>query len=105
MIATSRQSATRAIMPAIGQSFAHSLPAQARLACPARVDLDYFAPGAFSLVRDHPKEHRPARIVDRLRQHSACEPLDVQILDGDHAVLVDQLAGELVVEVGSLIPQ
>ena len=41
--------------------------------------------------------------MNGLRQHSSGEPLHVQILNGDHAVLVDQLARELVLEVAPLI--
>ena len=41
--------------------------------------------------------------MNRLRQHRAGQPLNVQILDGDHAVLIHQLARELVLKIGSLV--
>ena len=41
--------------------------------------------------------------MNGLRQHSTGESLHVQILDGDHAVVVDQLRRQLVLEVPPLI--
>lgn len=42
--------------------------------------------------------------MNRLRQHPASEPLHVQILNSDYAVLVHQLPRQFVVEIGSLVP-
>src|ERR1035441_8557949 len=103
MIATSRQSAGGAIVPTICESLGHSLPAHARLRRAARVNLDHFSTGAFSLVENHFQEYRPSCIVNRLRQHSGAQSLHVQIFDGDHAVLVHQLTGEFVLEVAPLV--
>lgn len=103
MIATSRQSASRAIVPAIREGLRHPLPAQARLAGTARVNLHQHSPGAFSLVREHRNEHRPSGIVNGLRQHPTGESLDIQVLDRDQAVLVDQPARQLVLEIRPLV--
>src|SRR5674476_1433797 len=103
MIATSRQSASRAIVPTIREGLRHALPAQASLACAPRVNLYNSPTGTCSLVDEHRNEHRPSGIVNRLRQHSTGESLHVQILNGDHAVIVDQLARQLVLEVSPLV--
>src|SRR6202158_4416375 len=104
MIATSEQSASRAIVPTIRQGLAHTGSARTGLACAPRVNLDQSSTGAFSLVSDHRQEHRPSRVVNGLRQHPGGKSLYVQILDGDHAVLVNQLARQFVLEVGPLVP-
>src|SRR5208283_138910 len=103
MITTSRQSANRAIVPAIRQGLRHARAARAGLRRATRVDLDKLPTGAFCLVREHRTELSPSRVVNRLRQHSASETLHVQIFDRDQTVLVDQLARELVLEVPALI--
>ena len=89
-------------MPAIRQSFGNSYAANTCLRSPARIDLNQHSPGAFCLVREHLDKPGPSGIEHGLRQHSAGEALHVQILDGDHAVSVDQLAREFVMEVGAL---
>src|SRR4051794_24815484 len=104
MIATSRQGASRAIVPTIHERFGHALPTNARLRRSAWVYLHQHSPGAFSLVREHLREGAPSRIVNRLGQYSTGETLYVQILDGDYAVLVDQLARQFVLKVSPLVP-
>src|SRR5438477_2493761 len=104
MIATSRQAASWAIMPTIRECLGHVLPTHARLRRSVWVYLHQHSPGAFSLVREHLREGVPSRIVNGLRQHSTGEALYVQILDGDCAVLIYQLARQFVLEVGALVP-
>src|ERR1035441_1670752 len=103
MIATSRQSANRAIVPPIREGLRHALATQARLRRSARINPDQLPTGAFSLVGKHCNEHRPSRIVNGLRQHSGAQSLHVQILDGNHAVLIDQLPREFMLKVGPLV--
>jgi len=103
-IATSRQSASGAIVPAVREGLGHGRAAHARLAGTARVHLHQYSPGAFCLVRELLDKGVPSGIVNGLGQHSAGEPLHVQILNGDQAVLLNQLVRELVLEVGPLVP-
>src|ERR1035438_9271585 len=103
MISTSRQSAGGAIVPTICESLGYSVPAHARLRRSARVNLNQSSTGACSLVDEHCNEHRPSSIVDGLRQHSTGETLHVQILNGNHAVRVNQFARQFVLKVGPLV--
>lgn len=103
MIAISRQSASRAIVPTVREGLRHGSATQARLACAPWIDLHYSPTGAHSLVDEHRHEHRPSCIVDGLRQHPACQPFHVQIFDGDHTVFVHQLARFFVVKVPPLV--
>jgi hypothetical protein len=104
MIATTRQSANRAIVPAIREGLPYSRAADPCLRGPSRIDLDQHSPGAFCFVREHLDKSGPSGIANRLRQHPAGEAPHVQILDGDRAVMIHQLAREFVLEVGALIP-
>src|ERR1035438_2389671 len=88
MIATSRQSASRAIVPPICKGLWHSLPTHSFLRRAARVNPYNSSTGAFSLVDQHCNEHRPSRIVNGLRQHAAGKSLHVQIFDGNQSVPV-----------------
>lgn len=103
MIATGRQSADGAIVPTIREGFGHVRSAHARLRGSARVCLRIEPASVFCFVGDKSEELRPSCVVNGLRQHSASESLHVQILDGDEAGLVDQLARFLVVEVAPLV--
>ena len=103
MIATSRQSASVAIVPTIREGFAHGRATYARLACAPRINLHYSPASILRFVGEHRDEHRPTGIVNGLRQHSSSEALHVQILDRDQPVLVDQITGNLVLEVAPLV--
>ena len=103
MIATSRQSANRTIVPSIRESLGNASPARAGLRRAARVHFHQHSPSAFCLVREHLKKAVPSDIVHGLRQHAAGEPLHVQIFDGNHAVLVHHLARQLMLEVAALV--
>ena len=103
MITTSRQSANGAKVPTIREGLRHARSAEARLAGSTRVNPNHFAPGAFCLVRDEIQEHRPACVVNGLRQHPAGKSFHVEIFDRYQAVFVDQLAGFLVLEIRTLI--
>lgn len=77
--------------------------AQTVLRCPTRINLHEHASGALSLVREHEKKVRPSRIIDRLRQHSACESFDIQIFDRDQPVAVNEFPRFFVMEVAALV--
>src|SRR4030095_15246904 len=104
MIATSRQSASSTLMPAVREDLRHACSADARLAGSTRVHLHQFSPSFFRFVRELLKEGVPTRIVHGTRQHSAREPLDVKILNRDDAVAVHQQAADIVMKVPALIP-
>src|SRR5258708_674977 len=103
MISLSRQSAHLAPMPPLAQVFPYVCAAETRLTRPARVYLDEITPGTCSLVRDFLHESSPSGIVDRLRQHSAGQPFDVQIFDGDQAVTINNFTRLLMMEIGALL--
>ena len=103
MIATSRQSASRAIVPAIRKTLWHARTTQASLRSSARVYFHQPPASVFCFVGEHIDEFRPSCVLDGLRQHSAGKPLHIQIFDGDETVLVDQLARCLVLEVAPLV--
>ena len=90
-------------MPAIRKLFRDPRPTGARLRRTSRINLDNLSRGAFCLRDKHLNKLRPSCIVNGLRQHSASESFHVQILDGDHAVSVDQPARFLVLEIRPLI--
>lgn len=103
MIATSRQSASRTIVPTIRQRLGHGGSAYACLAGSPGIDVNESPTGACSLVSDHRQEHRPSRVVNGLRQHPGGKSLCVQILDGNQPVFVNQFPRELVLEIRPLI--
>lgn len=103
MISTSRQSARGAAMPSIRKGLRHSLPAQARLTRSAWVHLHQHSPSAFCLVREKIDELGPPCITNGLRQHPASEALHVQIFDRDQSVLIDEISGQLVLEIRPLV--
>jgi hypothetical protein len=103
MISTRRQTASEASVPTILKGLGHARSAETRLTGSARVNLDELATGACSLVRDESQKLRPPCIVDRLGQHPAGQPLDVQIFHRNQAETVDDLARFLVNKIRSLI--
>ena len=102
-IPITRQPASGTPVPTIRQGLWRAVPAQARLRRASGIDLYELPTGACCLVEQKHQELRPSGIVDGLRQQPAGESFHVQMLDGDVAVLIDDLPGFLVSEVGSLI--
>ena len=78
--------------------------AGAYLRCVVGVDPDKHAPSLFHFVGELGQERTPGCIVDRPRQHSARQAINVQVFNGDKPVVVGQSTAELVLEVGTLIP-
>ena len=103
MIATERQTASGAVVPAIRKRLRHVRAAHACLACAPRIYFHHSPASILRFVDEHRYEHRPSGIVNRLRQHSTGEPLHIQIFNRNHTVLVDQLARKLVLKVQPLI--
>jgi len=104
MITTDRQPTLRALMPPLAQCLRYGRSASAPLGCAVGVHPDQPSTGAFSLVVDLGKELSPTGVVDRLGQHPAGQPLDVQVLYRNQVVGVDDLTGGPVVEGRTLIP-
>jgi hypothetical protein len=103
MIATLRQTTTGTRMPTLRKRLRYSLPADAGLACAAWVHFDKHAPGALSLVRKFIQEATPTDIVDGLGQHAPGHPFDIEVFDGNHAVVIHQGSGDFVVKVVALM--
>jgi hypothetical protein len=68
-----------------------------------RVDVHQLPTSFCRFVGQWSDERRPSGIVDGLGEHAAGQPLDVHILDSDHAIGVDQGVGDLVLKVRSLV--
>lgn len=78
---------------------------EAELACIQGRNSPDLTTSTRSLVVEHPEEHCPASIVNRLthsRLVALRHPFDVQILNGDQTVSINQEAGELVQKVLTL---
>jgi hypothetical protein len=103
MITIRRQTAVEAEMPALRKRFTNLCTACAYLRSPSRVNFHEHAPGTFSLVREHEEKVGPSGIVYGLREHPACQSLDVQIFDGYQTVLINNLARFLMMKVAALI--
>src|SRR3954454_11229949 len=67
------------------------------------VDRDNSNTGTCRLVFDHRPQLSPRGIVSRLGEHRPRQAGDVQILDRDQRMTVNQIAGELVSKVPSLV--
>ena len=85
------------------QSLADFAPAQAMLACAGRIDLRDPAPSLFRFGTEYAQKGRPACIVHGLGKKAPRHALDVEIFDNDQLVGIDQLPGDLVVEVAPLV--
>ena len=103
MIPGRRQSALLTPMPALTQSLWHWCATETRLTCAAKVDFHQLSTSLSRFVVQFHDERRPSSIVDRLGKHAACQPFDVQVFDGNHAVGIDQRACRFVVEVSTLV--
>ena len=95
--------AVAAVYP-VGQLLPRDDPALgARLGSSARIDIDEFAAGAFSLVAKHRDELSPRGIVDMLGQHPCGQALNVEIFDRDTAEGVDNFTALLVQKIAPAI--
>lgn len=72
------------------------------LTCPSRINGDGSLAGTFRLANEKEQEQAPGGIQDRLRQPSAPQAGDVQILETDEIETVDKTACFLVGEVFAL---
>src|SRR5215813_9251940 len=101
MISRCRQATVWTLMTALRQCFGDGCATETGLTRTARVDVYQHASSFCRFVRKLSEKTRPSSIIDGLGQHPARQSFDVQILDGDHAVGVDQRAGNLMLEVGT----
>jgi len=101
------QSAMRAIMNTGSKGFWNIRQATATgtyLRCVPGVYLDKLPTSFLHFVGEFGEEHSPSRIADRLGKHPASQPLDIQVLNGNKAVVICYLPTDLVVKVGPLVP-
>ena len=103
MVTIRGQAALSTLMPALAEAFRRVRSASAYLARAGRVDLNQLATSVHSFVLQLCEKGTPSGVVNTLSEHRARQALDVQIFDGDCAVVVDQPTRNLVVEVGTLI--
>lgn len=102
MISTSRQPASLAVVPTVGQRLANFYATETGLTRTRRVYLNKHTLGAFSLIRDHVQESPPASIVNTLGKTGSCQSLDVQILSRDQTVGVNHGTAQIVVKIRPL---
>jgi hypothetical protein len=100
----SREAAVRTSMLPFGQFFGHKTAATgANLRCAVRVDPEGQSTGCPGLVLQHVQELTPGGISHALAHVAATEALDVQVFDGDEAVLSHQAGRCFVLEVPPLV--
>jgi len=98
MITLLRQATFWAIVPAVTQGLSDLRPADARLACPSRINHQHLTPGTFSLGAQYLLEAVPSGISNRSGQPAVPEhPLDVQAFRSDQAESTNQTNSHLVV--------
>src|SRR5215510_6944084 len=103
MISRRRQSAVWALVPALCQRLTDFCTTETGLACAVSVHL-YQLPTSFCrVVGQCVDETGPARVIDGLGEHAACQSLDVQIFHSDHAIGIDQLTRNFVLKVRPLV--
>lgn len=103
MITRKRQPTVKTEMPALRQCLTYFRSASACLAGASWINFHKHAPSIFRFVREHKQKVRPPSIVDRLREHPARQSFDVQIFNGNQAVLINDLPRLFMVKVPALI--
>jgi hypothetical protein len=103
MVTIRRQPTLGTLMPTLVEVFRRVRPASTSLRCAVRSYFNEPSTSVLSFVAGEVKELRPSGVINGLRQPTGGEPFDVQILNGDCAVVGDEPMGNLVVEVGSLV--
>lgn len=103
MITICGQATPRTLMPALAEGFRRVRSAGACLTRATRVNLHELSASVFSFVGNQVEKGSPSGIPDRLRQHSTGKSLDVQIFDGNQAVIINQPTTNLVVKVCALV--
>ena len=76
---------------------------RATLASPTRIDRQEPSSGALGLVRKLLKECRPPCIVYRFCKQPTRQTFYVQVFDKNHTVVVDDLSGQLMMEIVALV--
>ena len=88
-----------------GERLEHHTPtARASLSRPVWINSGYQSTGTHSLVLQHIQELSPTGVPHTLGNVAAAEPTDVQIFDGDEAILLHQASREFVLEVPAVSP-
>ncbi len=103
MVTIRRQSTRPTLMPALAQPLGRACSANACLTCAVGIDLFQHTSSIFRFVREHVEKGRPSGIINGLGEHSACQPFDVQIFDGDNLIVIDEPTRNLVLKVPTLI--
>lgn len=103
MVTISNQTAVRARVNSHRERLAHFCATRACLTRATRVNFHQQTPGAFSLVREHEKKVGPSGIVDALGEHSTRQTFDIEIFNGNQAVLINYLPRLFVMKVAALV--
>jgi hypothetical protein len=91
-------------MPTILQLFPNLSPAAATpLRGSTRIYLNEQTTGTLSLVRQLLKETGPPGVMDGLREHTARQALDIQVLDRNHPEAANETVCQLMLEVEPLV--
>lgn len=106
VISMKSKTAMWAIMLAVFQFLGNPVSASgADLTCAPWVYFDQLAPGAFSLVRQHPNQSSKSRVTEISTKTSSLsivstevdQLLNIQILDTDCVILIDQFSRDFIV--------
>lgn len=103
MITRQRQTTSETRMPPLAESLSDLRSACTCLTCALGIHLNKHPPSFFRFVRDEVQELPPASIVNRLSKTTSCHAFDVQFLRCNQPVVVDELARNPMVEVGTLL--
>jgi len=103
MISTSRQAASRAIMPAIRKFLRYARSAYAHLGSASRIDSNYSPTSTCSLVEKHLDKPGPTGIVNTRRHKAVSQPLYVKGLYSNNAIPIYDQSCCLVVKITSLV--
>src|SRR5207253_4343450 len=103
MISGSRQPTINALMPTLAQGLGYACPTETSLRRATRINLHDYPASFFRFAEQFVDEGRPSGIIDGLGEHSRCQAFDIQIFDGNQAVLINQRPRYLMVEISALV--
>lgn len=90
-------------MLSVGERLANSGPTKTSLRRSARVNFHKQPTSVLSFVSQHEKEGRPSGVSNRLSEHPASKPFNIQVLNGYQPVCVNDLSRFFVMKVSALI--
>jgi len=103
MVTTKRQATCLTFMPPLAEVFRRVRSAKAYLRRAAWINLYQLASSVCSFVLQQSKKGTPSNVMNRLSQHSRCQPFDVQLFNSHNLIVIDEPMTNLVLKVFALI--